>query len=348
MAVALATVLAAAACQQDAPTGVDAGAVPADRAGDVTPATGSATADASPARGTGADLNEAANRALGEGRLYAPAGDSAIEYWLAARDRDPDNPAITSAIVEMQPYLLIGCEQAIARHDFDEARRLHGLMGASDPAAPALQRLTLAIETAEAESGRAEAVRIAAEEAQRQRAEADARAAEMARAAATRVAAAQAVAEASPPVAPSAQGQAEPAPPPLQEPTPTQAVTARADEPAAASPTAQSAPPPAAAQAPPRSAAARPPSAAASAPAPRLLHQPPPRYPSLAMSRRMEGSVQVAFTIRPDGSVDGARVVGADPPGVFDRSALGAVSSYRFEPAGRTVASMVTVRFTLN
>ena len=61
----------------------------------------------------------------------------------------------------------------------------------------------------------------------------------------------------------------------------------------------------------------------------------------------MEGSVQVAFTILADGAVGDTRVIGADPPGVFDRSALAAVGSYRFEPPGRSMPSMVTVRFSL-
>ena len=61
----------------------------------------------------------------------------------------------------------------------------------------------------------------------------------------------------------------------------------------------------------------------------------------------MEGSVQVAFTIRADGAVGDTRVVSADPPGIFDRSALAAVGSYRFEPPGRAMPSVVTVRFNL-
>ena len=356
MAAALAAALLASACQPDAPPAPDAvrdGATAVDGAG-----TDAAPGDAQglDSRESVAQLDQAAARALREGRLYAPEGDSAIEHWLQARRLDPANAAINGAIVGLQPYLLIGCEQAIARHDFAEAHRLHALVAASDPAAPALPRLAAAIASAEAESGRAEATRLAAEEAQRQRLEADARAEEMARTAAARVAAAQAasVSAPSPSPSPSPQSASAAAPPAAaastrpQSPSlqsQSQAVDALASATDAPSPQVP-APPPVQSAGGERSAgtATRLPSPAAP---PRLLHQPAPRYPSLALSRKMEGSVQVAFTIRADGAVGDTRVVSADPPGIFDRSALAAVGSYRFEPPGRAMPSVVTVRFNL-
>ena len=352
MAAALAAALLASACQPHAPPAPDAvrdGATAVDGAGtDAAP--GDAQGPSS--RESVAQLDQAAARALREGRLYAPEGDSAIEYWLQARRLDPANAAVNAAIVGLQPYLLIGCEQAIARHDFAEAHRLHALVAASDPAAPALPRLARAIASAEAESGRAEAARLAAEEALRQRLEADARAEEMARTAAARVAAAQAasVSASSPSpqstsaaAPPAAAASTRPQSPSLQSQSP--AVDALASATDAPSPQVP-APPPVQSAGGERSAgtATRPPSPAAP---PRLLHQPAPRYPSLALSRKMEGSVQVAFTIRADGAVGDTRVVSADPPGIFDRSALAAVGSYRFEPPGRAMPSVVTVRFNL-
>lgn len=356
MAAALAAALLASACQPEAPPA--SGAV----RGDATAVDGAGT-DAAPGDAQGPDsresvaqLDQAAARALREGRLYAPEGDSAIEHWLQARRLDPANAAVNAAIVGLQPYLLIGCEQAIARHDFAEAHRLHALVAASDPAAPALPRLAAAIASAEAESGRAEAARLAAEEAQRQRLEADARAEEMARTAAARVAAAQAASVSAPSPSPSSSPQsASAAAPPAaaastrpQSPSlqsQSQAVDALVSATDAPSPQVP-APPPVQSAGGERSAgnATRPPSPAAP---PRLLHQPAPRYPSLALSRKMEGSVQVAFTIRADGAVGDTRVVSADPPGIFDRSALAAVGSYRFEPPGRAMPSVVTVRFNL-
>lgn len=328
MAAALAAALLASACQPHAPPAPDAvrdGATAVDGAGtDAAP--GDAQGPSS--RESVAQLDQAAARALREGRLYAPEGDSAIEYWLQARRLDPANAAVNAAIVGLQPYLLIGCEQAIARHDFAEAHRLHALVAASDPAAPALPRLARAIASAEAESGRAEAARLAAEEALRQRLEADARAEEMARTAAARVAAAQAASVSA--SSPSPQSTSAAAPPAAAASTRPQSPSLQSQSPAVdALASATDAPSP---QVP--------------AP-PRLLHQPAPRYPSLALSRKMEGSVQVAFTIRADGAVGDTRVVSADPPGIFDRSALAAVGSYRFEPPGRAMPSVVTVRFNL-
>ena len=339
----LAVVLAAAACRQPPEGGEVHGA------GDV--AAGPAASGpqrSAPAAGLSqrpvAELHESASRALREGRLFAPAGDSAVEYWLEARRRDPGDAAVAVALVELQPYLLIACEQAIARNDFDEARRLRGLIGANDPDAPALLRLSEAIAAAEAraeaEAAQEEAGRVAAEDARRQRAEADALAAGAARAAAARIEAAQAQVQASPATPPAGR---------LPE-AGTAGTAAGATRQAVAPPPSQSPsqppsdPEPVASPQPARAAAETP---APPPAAPRLLHQPPPRYPSLALSRRMEGWVEVAFTILPDGRVDSPRVMEATPPGVFDRSALAAVGSYRFEPTGRTVASMVTVRFSL-
>lgn len=150
MAVALAAALVTSACQQ-APQG---GAAAEAAAVAVAPAAPSPVAPAVDlSRRTIADLEEAADRALREGRIYTPAGDSAAEYWLEARARDHDRIAVVNAVAGLQPYLLIGCEEAIARRDFAEARRLHGLIAAADlrtrarapaPAAPAGAALSAA------------------------------------------------------------------------------------------------------------------------------------------------------------------------------------------------------------
>lgn len=348
----LAAAIFVAACGQQAQT-IDVAGSSGNVAGTpALPASGDIAAAVPAGRATD-DLAAAADRALREGRLYVPAGDNALEYWLEARARDPDSAVAASAVVELQPYLLIGCEQAIARHDFDEAHRLLGLLAASDPVAPALERLGDAIAAAEAavESGREEAVRLAAAEAARQREDADARATEQARAATARIAAAQADAmraAAGAPASASAPAPAQTPTPQRQEdapPRPVAAVPSAAvsiASPAAADPLPQAAAPP-----PSRPITREPAPPPAAAP-PRALRQPPPRYPPLALARGLEGSVDVAFVIQPDGSVAGERVVDATPPGVFDRSALAAVAGYRFEASGRHVPSQVTLRFALN
>lgn len=58
----------------------------------------------------------------------------------------------------------------------------------------------------------------------------------------------------------------------------------------------------------------------------------PPEYPARAQRRGLEGYVEVRFTIRPDGSVDGdsLRVTDAEPRNVFERAAMRAVSRWQF------------------
>ena len=332
MAVVLAAACVTPACQQ--------GEAPPEPAAAV--AAGPAPAAMLSDRSTD-DLAAAADRALRDGRLYVPAGDNALEYWLEARVRDPGDAAVSSAIIELQPYLLIGCEQAIARHDFAEARRLHALLAASDPDAPALERLAGAIAVAEADAGREEAARMAAEEAERQRRDTDARTAAQARAVAGQIAAAQAAATAQ--AADLAAADVEPEAAPLQVPGPSPV------RPVATAPESMAAPPDPLSTPRSRPAASASTVAASAGPEPalpRAVHQPPPRYPSLALNRGLEGAVHVAFVIQPDGSVAETRVVEADPPGVFDRSALAAVGSYRFEASGRRMPSQVTLRFALD
>src|SRR5690348_14640107 len=99
----------------------------------------------------GADqLREAASAALREQRLYAPAGNNAMEYYLALRDKSPNDPAVASALTDLMPYTLIATEQSITRDDFTEAQRLYALMEKTNPKAPALPRLKQTIADAQA------------------------------------------------------------------------------------------------------------------------------------------------------------------------------------------------------
>ncbi|MEG3789490.1 energy transducer TonB, partial [Lysobacter sp. CCNWLW3] len=80
---------------------------------------------------------------------------------------------------------------------------------------------------------------------------------------------------------------------------------------------------------------------------PRLLSDSAPRYPLSALNRRIEGSVQIAFVIQPDGSVSAVRLLSSTPPGVFDEAALAAVSRWRFEASGQRVPTSRTLSFRL-
>lgn len=57
-----------------------------------------------------------------------------------------------------------------------------------------------------------------------------------------------------------------------------------------------------------------------------------PQYPRQAAMARIEGWVEVEFTITETGSVEDARVLRARPPRVFDREALRAIQRWKFKP----------------
>ena len=82
-----------------------------------------------------------AERALAAGRILAPAGDNAIEHYLDACAQPSERVRARAALAELQPYVLIAAEQAIARGDGREAARLQALIARIDSGAPALPRL---------------------------------------------------------------------------------------------------------------------------------------------------------------------------------------------------------------
>ena len=57
-----------------------------------------------------------------------------------------------------------------------------------------------------------------------------------------------------------------------------------------------------------------------------------PQYPPKARQRRIEGYVDIEFTIGPAGTVKNPKVIGASPPSVFDQAALRAVRRWRYNP----------------
>jgi len=56
-----------------------------------------------------------------------------------------------------------------------------------------------------------------------------------------------------------------------------------------------------------------------------------PTYPAEARERGIEGWVLVRYDVTVDGEVIEPTVVQADPPGVFDRAAVEAVSAWRYK-----------------
>lgn len=265
-------------------------------------------------------LRESASSALREQRLYAPAGNNAMEYYLALRDKAPSDPAVASALTDLMPYALIATEQSIQREDFTEAQRLYALMEKTDKTAPALPRLKQTIaQQQQAVVARAEQEKLQGEEDAKRKAELEkTRAAQQL---ASQQAAAKQLADQQ-----AAQQEAD--------------RKAAADKEAAAQ--REAAQRAAAASAPAESAPARP---ASSGGGLRAVSTPAPRYPAEAARRQLSGEVRLEITVGTDGSVTAARVVDANPPRVFDREALTAVKRWKFAPLDAPVTTTRTISF---
>jgi protein TonB len=64
-------------------------------------------------------------------------------------------------------------------------------------------------------------------------------------------------------------------------------------------------------------------------------------YPMYALSKKIEGQVEVAYLVTPKGVVSDLKVLTATPPGLFDDAATTAISRLRYKPvidAGKPVA----------
>lgn len=78
-----------------------------------------------------------------------------------------------------------------------------------------------------------------------------------------------------------------------------------------------------------------------------------PDYPPRALSRGLEGWVQVQFTITATGTVKDAVVVNAEPKNIFDDAALKAIARWRYNPrvdggvAVERVGVQTIIRFQL-
>jgi TonB family protein len=57
-----------------------------------------------------------------------------------------------------------------------------------------------------------------------------------------------------------------------------------------------------------------------------------PNYPQRALERRVEGWVDIEFTVRTDGTTTGVTVADASHEGMFRREAIAAVEQWKFEP----------------
>ena len=271
----------------------------------------------------GADqLREAAGKAYNENRLYAPAGNNAMEYYLALRDKVPGDAGASSALNDLLPMAVVAAEQGVTRQDYAEANRLLALIGKADANHPALARLKASVASNEAKAQKeAETQKLTAEEEAKKQADLAKKREEDQK------------------KLQEQQKQQTAA----QEQQRQQQAAAEAERQKQAAAAAEK---PTQAAAPSAAPAARPSAASNEL---RAISTPSPRFPPAAQRAGGTGSVQVEFTVGTDGSVSSARVVSSDTPRQFqrdfEREALAAVKRWRFQPVGQATTSRRTISF---
>jgi len=77
-----------------------------------------------------------------------------------------------------------------------------------------------------------------------------------------------------------------------------------------------------------------------------------PKYPPKAESAKVQGWVELDFTVAESGEVKDIAVHAADSPGVFEDAAIGALSQWRYKPVLRESKPVpqrarIRIRFTL-
>lgn len=251
------------------------------------------------------DLRAKARTAVHEQRWVKPSGNSALEYYLALRQKlkTPDE-SVETAIIDIVPYAVIGMDQAIAKFDDREALRLEGLIRLADPKAPALARVKADLEkmkTRQAAAAAEEENKAAAAQALVDAAKAKDEAAKKAKAAN----AAQALAATQKPAAPVVQ-----APPAVIETLPEPVV-----------------------QAPIVKAAIEP------------ISTPQPPYPREALVSGTKGEIVAEITISGTGEVTGARIISASPRNVFDKTVQNTVRRWKYKGNGETTTIRRTFVF---
>lgn len=261
------------------------------------------------------DLRKLASTAFREQRLYTPAGNNAVEYYLAIRKKsaDPD-PLTESALMDLTPYTVIAAEQAISRLDFSEATRLRDLIAQVDANAPALPRISQSIN-----DGLKNTEALALAEAQREKDRLLAAEKELLK-----------VNEGA--LKPSiAEAPAKPAPAPAQNlAIPTPAVIAPAQTSLTNTPA---------------------PSSRAITTTPSQIKKtelvairtPDPEFPSDALNRGLSGAVEIEFVVQRSGEVSEVRVVNSSQR-AFDRNVMSTVKRWKFAPMDEPM----TVRRSFN
>jgi TonB family protein len=75
-------------------------------------------------------------------------------------------------------------------------------------------------------------------------------------------------------------------------------------------------------------------------------------YPDGALQKKIEGTVEIGYIVTPKGTVAEIKILNSNPPGIFDRAAINAVSRLRYKPVleggqATAVATKMLVIFRL-
>ena len=275
---------------------------------------------------------EGAARPTQDSRLYAPAGDNAMEYYLALRDKSPGDPGVSSALTDLMPY---DGDRHRAEHrdreDFVEAQRLYALDREGRPEG------TVAAAPEADHRRRRRRPRSSAPKQQKLRPKKKRRARPAGEGAPGAAAAAAATGRAAARRAAAGAQQAEQDAAAKRDADQKAAAQREADQQAAQQRAA-------AAGRRPQSRRDKPAAAASSDLRP--VSTPAPRYPPEALRagtvRRSAGGVHRRHRWFGD---QRARGRAPNPPRVFDREALAAVKRWRFEPVAAPVTTRRTIGF---
>jgi periplasmic protein TonB len=242
-------------------------------------------------------LYREARKAMAEQRMVAPAGNNALEFYLAILEKDETNAGAADALRELFPFASGTAEQEINQGNLDEAERIIGSLAKADPS-----NYTLTILRSKLDAKKKQIELQAAQ---------------------------AAAAAAAPPPKPPTSAPTETAGTEATAATGSSEAAPASTTATTATPGATSAPAPAATRPPPAPVAAAPQGETRDV---EVVTASPPSYPSQAARNREEGWVEVEFTVTPDGSVVGAKVTASDPARVFDREAVRSIERTKFSP----------------
>ena len=260
-----------------------------------------AQAGASDAPATPEDLQRIlaeAKDANEKAQLVSPEGANAVELYLKALEIDPENRIAKDALNEIMPYAIDRADQYISEGNIPQAERALMLLRKADPSSSViLTTLAGKIENLKRVQSSRDAEQQALVLAQQQQAQQ--RAQEQA-------------------------GTATPAPATTAAETPDVAPVSRPSQPVASTPKPTTRPITA-------------PTPVATAPSAedhnfQLTRKVEASYPQRALRQRIEGWVELTFTVTANGDVSDIKVIDSQPRREFDREAIRALGQWKFKP----------------